>query len=76
MDEVMFRSDTVLSDVHIYTPNQRHLMVRLNGMGQPGKVLVHAQNPCIRLYFLLSHTCFQREKIGKTGLLTYSPHTS
>lgn len=31
----MFRSDTVLSDVHIYTPNQRHLMVRLNGMGQP-----------------------------------------
>ena len=37
MDEITFRSDTVLSDVHLYTPNQRHLMVRLNGMGQPGK---------------------------------------
>lgn len=36
MDEVTFKSDTVLSDVHLYTPNQRHLMVRLNGMGQPG----------------------------------------
>uniref|UniRef100_A0AC11BNF6 Methyltransferase 22, Kin17 lysine n=1 Tax=Ovis aries TaxID=9940 RepID=A0AC11BNF6_SHEEP len=35
MDEITFRSDTVLSDVHLYTPNQRHLMVRLNGMGQP-----------------------------------------
>ncbi|XP_077880739.1 methyltransferase-like protein 22 isoform X3 [Ictidomys tridecemlineatus] len=35
MDEVTFRSDTVLSDVHLYTPNQRHLMVRLNGVGQP-----------------------------------------
>lgn len=37
MDEVTFKSDTVLSDVHLYTPNQRHLMVRLNSMGQPGK---------------------------------------
>lgn len=37
MDEITFRSDTVLSDVHLYTPNQRRLMVRLNGMGQPGK---------------------------------------
>ncbi|XP_005391278.1 PREDICTED: methyltransferase-like protein 22 isoform X4 [Chinchilla lanigera] len=35
MDEVTFRSDTVLSDVHLYTPNHRHLMVRLNGVGQP-----------------------------------------
>nr|XP_044986112.1 methyltransferase-like protein 22 [Jaculus jaculus] len=35
MDEVTFRSDTVLSDVHLYTPNQRHLMVRLNSVGQP-----------------------------------------
>uniref|UniRef100_A0A4W2FKQ0 Methyltransferase-like protein 22 n=1 Tax=Bos indicus x Bos taurus TaxID=30522 RepID=A0A4W2FKQ0_BOBOX len=35
MDEITFRSDTVLSDVHLYTPNQRRLMVRLNGMGQP-----------------------------------------
>lgn len=40
MDEVTFKSDTVLSDVHLYTPNQRHLMVRLNGMGQPGKIPV------------------------------------
>uniref|UniRef100_A0A8D1AUI2 Methyltransferase 22, Kin17 lysine n=1 Tax=Sus scrofa TaxID=9823 RepID=A0A8D1AUI2_PIG len=35
MDKITFKSDTVLSDVHLYTPNQRHLMVRLNGMGQP-----------------------------------------
>ncbi|XP_066131019.1 methyltransferase-like protein 22 isoform X5 [Saccopteryx bilineata] len=35
MDEVTFKSDTVLSDVHLYTPNQRHLMVRLNSMRQP-----------------------------------------
>lgn len=35
MDEVTFKSDTVLSDVHLYTPNHRHLMVRLNGEGQP-----------------------------------------
>ncbi|XP_002711790.1 methyltransferase-like protein 22 isoform X1 [Oryctolagus cuniculus] len=35
MDEITFRSDTVLSDVHLYTPNHRHLMVRLNGVGQP-----------------------------------------
>ncbi|XP_024409117.2 methyltransferase-like protein 22 isoform X5 [Desmodus rotundus] len=35
MDEATFKSDTVLSDVHLYTPNQRHLMVRLNSTGQP-----------------------------------------
>ncbi|XP_012587488.1 PREDICTED: methyltransferase-like protein 22 isoform X2 [Condylura cristata] len=35
MDEVTFKSNTVLSDVHLYTPNQRHFMVRLNSMGQP-----------------------------------------
>ncbi|XP_062035739.1 methyltransferase-like protein 22 isoform X2 [Lepus europaeus] len=35
MDEITFRSNTVLSDVHLYTPNHRHLMVRLNGVGQP-----------------------------------------
>ncbi|XP_032957054.1 methyltransferase-like protein 22 isoform X4 [Rhinolophus ferrumequinum] len=35
MEEVTFKSDTVLSDIHLCTPNQRHLMVRLNGVGQP-----------------------------------------
>ncbi|XP_078096515.1 methyltransferase-like protein 22 [Mustelus asterias] len=35
MDSITFRSDTVLSDVHMYTPNIRHLMVRLNAVGQP-----------------------------------------
>ncbi|XP_060116594.1 methyltransferase-like protein 22 [Heteronotia binoei] len=35
MDEVTFRSDTVLSDVHMHTPSKRHLMVRLNTVGQP-----------------------------------------
>ncbi|XP_077173283.1 methyltransferase-like protein 22 isoform X2 [Paroedura picta] len=35
MDEMTFRSDTVLSDVHMHTPSRRHLMVRLNSVGQP-----------------------------------------
>ncbi|XP_038619498.1 methyltransferase-like protein 22 isoform X2 [Tachyglossus aculeatus] len=35
MDEITFRSDTVLSDVHLNTPNKKHLMVRLNNVGQP-----------------------------------------
>ncbi|KFQ24536.1 Methyltransferase-like 22 [Mesitornis unicolor] len=35
MDNPTFKSDTVLSDVHLHCPNQRHLMVRLNAVGQP-----------------------------------------
>ncbi|XP_056609923.1 methyltransferase-like protein 22 [Triplophysa dalaica] len=35
MDEVTFKSDTVLSDVHLLLPNSSHLMKRLNGVGQP-----------------------------------------
>ncbi|XP_066497944.1 methyltransferase-like protein 22 isoform X2 [Hoplias malabaricus] len=35
MDQVTFRSDTVLSDVHVLLPNIHHLMARLNGVGQP-----------------------------------------
>ncbi|XP_032053602.1 methyltransferase-like protein 22 [Aythya fuligula] len=35
MDSLTFKSDTVLSDVHIHCPNKRHLMVRLNAVGQP-----------------------------------------
>ncbi|XP_058260994.1 methyltransferase-like protein 22 isoform X1 [Hemibagrus wyckioides] len=35
MDQVTFRSDTVLSDVHLLIPNTRHLMTRLNSAGQP-----------------------------------------
>ncbi|XP_069503141.1 methyltransferase-like protein 22 isoform X3 [Ambystoma mexicanum] len=35
MDHITFRSDTVLSDVHLHIPNKRHLMVRLNAVGQP-----------------------------------------
>ncbi|NXU57327.1 MET22 protein, partial [Turnix velox] len=35
MDNCTFRSDTVLSDVHLHCPNKRHLMVRLNAVGQP-----------------------------------------
>ncbi|KAI2666343.1 Methyltransferase-like protein 22 [Labeo rohita] len=35
MDQVTFRSDTVLSDVHLLLPNASHLMKRLNGVGQP-----------------------------------------
>ncbi|NXO63233.1 MET22 protein, partial [Phainopepla nitens] len=35
MDNPTFRSGTVLSDVHLHCPSQRHLMVRLNAVGQP-----------------------------------------
>ncbi|XP_008328730.1 methyltransferase-like protein 22 [Cynoglossus semilaevis] len=35
MDQFTFRYDTVLSDVHILLPNARHLMTRLNHVGQP-----------------------------------------
>lgn len=38
MDNLTFKSDTVLSDIHIHCPNKRHLMVRLNAVGQPGNV--------------------------------------
>lgn len=55
MDEVTFKSDTVLSDVHLYTPNQRHLMVRLNGMGQPGKIQAWVEQPVTwKSYFIFS----------------------
>lgn len=37
MDQVTFRSDTVLSEVHLLLPNACHLMKRLNSVGQPGK---------------------------------------
>lgn len=66
MDEITFKSDTVLSDVHLHTPNQRHLMVRLSGVGQPGKVPAPQGAHCV--------SCFLPEKIGKTGLFSLSSH--
>uniref|UniRef100_A0A672FPA5 Methyltransferase like 22 n=1 Tax=Salarias fasciatus TaxID=181472 RepID=A0A672FPA5_SALFA len=36
MDQMTFHYDTVLSDVHMHRPSSRHLMTRLNHMGQPG----------------------------------------
>ncbi|XP_069726329.1 methyltransferase-like protein 22 isoform X1 [Phaenicophaeus curvirostris] len=35
MDNPTFKSDTVLSDVHLHCPDKRNLMVRLNAVGQP-----------------------------------------
>lgn len=35
MDQITFHHDTVLSDVHMLLPNARHLMTRLNNVGQP-----------------------------------------
>ncbi|KAM4697788.1 methyltransferase-like protein 22 [Rhinophrynus dorsalis] len=35
MEAITFTKDTVLSDVHIHTQHKRHLMVRLNAVGQP-----------------------------------------
>ncbi|KAM5152564.1 methyltransferase-like protein 22 [Mantella aurantiaca] len=35
MEVITFTKDTVLSDVHVHVPQKRHLMVRLNRVGQP-----------------------------------------
>ncbi|KAF7200873.1 methyltransferase like 22 [Nothobranchius furzeri] len=35
MDQIAFHHDTVLSDVHMHLPGARHLMTRLNSVGQP-----------------------------------------
>ncbi|KAM9843249.1 methyltransferase-like protein 22 isoform 1-T2 [Aulostomus maculatus] len=35
MDRIIFHHDSVLSDVHMLLPNTRHLMTRLNRVGQP-----------------------------------------
>ncbi|XP_072225567.1 methyltransferase-like protein 22 [Leuresthes tenuis] len=35
MDQIIFQHDTVLSDVHMHLPSARHLMTRLNSVGQP-----------------------------------------
>ncbi|NXY50059.1 MET22 protein, partial [Ceuthmochares aereus] len=35
MDNPTFKSDTILSDVHLHCPDKRNLMVRLNAVGQP-----------------------------------------
>ncbi|CAJ1076612.1 methyltransferase-like protein 22 [Xyrichtys novacula] len=35
MDQITFHHDTVLSDIHLLLPNTRHLMTRLNNVGQP-----------------------------------------
>ncbi|XP_068100752.1 methyltransferase-like protein 22 isoform X1 [Hyperolius riggenbachi] len=35
MEVITFTKDTVLSDIHLHIPHKRHLMVRLNRVGQP-----------------------------------------
>ncbi|XP_077415624.1 methyltransferase-like protein 22 [Vanacampus margaritifer] len=35
MNQIIFQHDCVLSDVHMSLPNARHLMTRLNNVGQP-----------------------------------------
>uniref|UniRef100_A0A1A8QK80 Methyltransferase like 22 n=2 Tax=Nothobranchius pienaari TaxID=704102 RepID=A0A1A8QK80_9TELE len=35
MDQITFHHDTVLSDVHMHLSGARHLMTRLNSVGQP-----------------------------------------
>ncbi|KAM7372513.1 hypothetical protein PAMP_009677 [Pampus punctatissimus] len=35
MDQITFHHNSVLSDVHLLLPNARHLMTRLNRVGQP-----------------------------------------
>jgi hypothetical protein len=78
MDEVTFRSDTVLSDVHLFTPNHRHLMVRLNGVGQPGKVLSQgrvAQHPVDPILFsVFSYSSFWGKGWGDWIVYLSSSH--
>ncbi|XP_047211954.1 methyltransferase-like protein 22 isoform X2 [Girardinichthys multiradiatus] len=35
MDQITFKHDTVLSDVHMHRPNSHHFMTRLTSVGQP-----------------------------------------
>ncbi|XP_061555601.1 methyltransferase-like protein 22 isoform X1 [Phycodurus eques] len=35
MNQIIFQHDNVLSDVHMFLPNARHFMTRLNNVGQP-----------------------------------------
>ncbi|XP_019743048.1 methyltransferase-like protein 22 isoform X1 [Hippocampus comes] len=35
MNQIVFQHDSVLSDVHMFLPNARHRMTRLNNVGQP-----------------------------------------
>lgn len=44
MDNLTFKSDTVLSDVHLHRPNKSRLMVRLNAVGQPGNACLDRWN--------------------------------
>lgn len=37
MDQITFKHDTVLSDVHMHLPHTHNLMTRLNTVGQPGE---------------------------------------
>uniref|UniRef100_A0A8C5F6F0 Methyltransferase-like protein 22 n=1 Tax=Gadus morhua TaxID=8049 RepID=A0A8C5F6F0_GADMO len=46
MDRIVFHHDTVLSDIHLLLPNTRHLMARLNRVGQPG---MDGPNVCARV---------------------------
>lgn len=71
MDEVTFKSDTVLSDVHLYTPNQRHLMVRLNGMGQPGKIQVWVKQLAACGAFIFTYFFW-----GKDCIVYHHPYPS
>lgn len=57
MDSPTFKSDTVLSDVHLHCPNKRHLMVRLNAVGQPGNVCLDL----MALYFKSIHILVMSE---------------
>lgn len=47
MDQITFRYDSVLSDVHMLLPNARHLMTRLNRVGQPGECTVSWLHVCM-----------------------------
>uniref|UniRef100_A0A3B5MAZ0 Uncharacterized protein n=1 Tax=Xiphophorus couchianus TaxID=32473 RepID=A0A3B5MAZ0_9TELE len=71
MDQMTFKHDTVLSDVHMHRPNTHHLMTRLNSAGQPGYALlfkcIHVeQTTQMTKYCLTEHTmATPLEDVGK-----------
>lgn len=68
MDEVTFRMDTVLSDVHLLLPNARHLMTRLNGVGQPGSRT--ALSPFLAIDIILANEMWSQTLLSEL-LWTY-----
>nr|XP_006008549.1 PREDICTED: methyltransferase-like protein 22 isoform X4 [Latimeria chalumnae] len=84
MDAITFKSDTVLSDVHLLMPNRRHLLVRLNAAGQPEHTMAtpledvgkQVWRGALLLADYILHNCFLFKKCTALDLGTGTGITS